>query len=258
MNFNKNTYLLSNLIQLTTQVQRALFCALLSLTSAGVWAETNLSALNEKLIKLYPKTQFKSVAVSAMPGLFEVQMGKNIAYVDASGQYFLFGHLFDMKIQKDLTAQMLEKMNAIDVKSLPTQDAIKTVKGDGARVVYVFADPECGFCKKQEEILQKVENVTVYTFILPILGPNSVSQATAIWCAKDRAKAWENKMVRNLNVPKPAKTCDTPIERNLALAQQLGIQGTPYLIAASGKTASGALSLEKTEEFLDSNAADKE
>jgi thiol:disulfide interchange protein DsbC len=214
---------------------------------------TDLKALNDKLVQLYPQTKFNSVAATPVAGLFEVQMGKNVAYVDATGQYFLFGHLFDMKVQKDLTAGMVEKLNAIDTTKLPLQDAIKVVKGDGSRIMYVFADPECSYCKKQEEVLQKINDSTVYTFLLPVLGATSVSQASAIWCSKNRSIAWENKMLRNQRAAVPTKLCDTPIERNLALAQQLGIQGTPYLIAANGRSVSGALTAEKTEEFLDSN-----
>jgi thiol:disulfide interchange protein DsbC len=216
-------------------------------------AATDLKTLNEKLVQLYPQTKFTSVAATPVPNLFEVQMGKNVAYVDATGQYFVFGHLFDMKVQKDLTAQVVDQLSAIDTRKLPLNDAIKTVKGDGSRVMYVFADPECGFCKKQEEVLQKVSDATIYTFLLPILGATSVSQATGVWCSKNRTAAWENKMLRNQRVPNAPKNCDTPIERNLALAQQLGIQGTPYLIAANGKSVSGALNAEKTEDFLDTN-----
>lgn len=226
-------------------------CGALSVTTFNLaLAQDDLATLTAKLKTKLPQTRITSIAATPVEGIFEVQMEKNIAYVDKSGEYFLFGHLFEISTSKDITAGKLEDLNRFDVGELPTKDAIKFVRGDGSRVLRIFADPECGYCKQLEQTLAKVTDVTVYVYLLPILGQQSTTQANDIWCAKDRNAAWLNKMVRNQRAP-TATACATPIERNLVLSKRLGIQGTPFIIAANGKTVGGALPADKLEDLLD-------
>jgi thiol:disulfide interchange protein DsbC len=82
------------------------------------------------------------------------------------------------------------------------------VRGNGKRKVAVFEDPNCGYCKRFERDLQNVDNVTVYMFLYPILSPDSAEKSRNVWCAKDRAKAWQDWMVRD-QVPANAASCDT-------------------------------------------------
>ncbi len=228
-----------------------LLCGAALVASLSAQAQTDgLAELQNKLKAKLPQTRITSIAPTPVEGIYEVQMEKNIAYVDKSGEYFIFGHLFEISTSKDITATKLEDLNRIDVAHLPTKDALKFVRGDGSRVLRVFADPECGYCKQLEQTLAKVTDITVYVYLLPILGQQSTTQANDIWCAKDRNMAWLNKMIRNQR-PVSAPTCTTPVERNLVLSKQLGIQGTPFLIAANGKTVGGALPADKLEDLLD-------
>lgn len=177
-------------------------------------------------------------------------MGKNAAYTDATGRYFIFGHLYDMKTQRDLTAERLEKQQRIDFAQLPLGDAIKTVRGKGDRVLVVFSDPDCPYCKRLESELEKLDNVTLYTFPYPLEGlhPEATSKAVAAWCAPDRARAWAD-LMKTGKVP-ASKKCDNPIERNVQLAQRLGINGTPTILAADGRMLPGAASSEHIEQWL--------
>ena len=127
-------------------------------------------------------------SVSPAAGLYEVNLGSQIIYSDAAGDYVLLGDLVDTKTHKNLTDARLSEINKIDFASLPFANAIKVVKGNGARKIAVFSDPNCPYCKKLETTLQSVDNVTVYTFLYPVLSPDSTAKSKAIWCATDRAK----------------------------------------------------------------------
>jgi len=191
----------------------------------------------QRLAANYPATKFTSVKESPVAGIFEVVMGKNIAYVESSGKYFLFGHLFDMANSKDLTAERIEEVSKIDVSSLPLADAITVTQGTGAREFIVFADPECSFCSRLEKDLAGLKNIKIHTFVVPMLSNKSKEQAISIWCSKDKSQAWLDKM-RN-GKPVAGATCDNPMERNRALANKLRVNGTPSIIAMDGRMRAG-------------------
>ena len=216
------------------------------------------SAANEigkRLQAQYPSTRFGAVNTTPWPGVFEVVMGANLAYVDLSGQYFLFGHLYDMKSQRDLTAERKDTLARIDFDALPLADAIKEVRGNGSRVLAIFSDPDCPYCQKLETDLRSLTNVTIYTFLMPLvsLHPAAHSKAVSVWCAKDRSAAWHATMWRGEAVPEA--DCPHPVDRNVALGERLGINGTPTLIAADGRMLPGAASKEQIEAWLLRSAA---
>jgi len=197
----------------------------------------------------YPKTQFDKISTTPIQGIYEVQMGKNIAYTDATGRYFVFGNLFDMKTQTDLTDSKRKELNKIEFSKLPLSDAIKTVKGKGERKLAVFADPNCGYCKRLEGEFEKLDNVTIYTFLIPILSPDSAVKARNVWCANDRAGAWKKLMVNGESITSPE--CDTPIERNLAVSRSYGVSGTPTLVAMDGRVLPGYGEAARIEAWLE-------
>jgi thiol:disulfide interchange protein DsbC len=168
----------------------------------------------------------------------------------------LFGHLYDMKEQMDLTAQRLDEINKINVSALPLSDAIKTVKGDGSRTLYVFSDPDCPFCKQLEKELTRLDNVTIYTFLYPLVGlhPDAKRKAETIWCAKDRAKAWDDFMATG-KLPDDVNKCDNPVERNIRLGGSLGLNGTPTIIFGNGMIVPGALPADEIERRLGNSKA---
>ena len=227
---------------------KLLALALLLAATSAIAADHD--ALLEKLKGRYPGTQFTKVADSGLPGLYEVYMGRNIAYTDQAGEFFIFGHIFDMAAQRDLTAERLDAVNKADFASLPLQDAIKTVKGAGRRTVAVFSDPDCPYCRKLEQELAKLDDVTIYTFLMPLeqLHPNAKAKSVATWCSSNRSDTWASLMLQGKNPG--TTTCENPVSRNLALASSLGINGTPTLIAADGSMKSGALPAEMLASWL--------
>lgn len=206
--------------------------------------------VEKRLKEQYPATKITAVRESQVKGVYEVIMGRNVAYTDESGRYMIFGHLYDMKEQKDLTADVLDDLNRVDVSLLPQTDAIKTVRGKGERKLFVFSDPDCPYCKRLEAELAKMDNVTIYTLLYPLEGlhPDARRKAEAIWCAKDRVKAWEEFMA-NGKLP-DASGCETPIDRNLRLGNTLGVNGTPTIIFADGAIAPGMLPAAEIERRL--------
>lgn len=228
--------------------------ALLGLTismAASVFAaDEPAEALAARLKEMYPATHVDRVQRSEIPALFEVVMGKNAAYTDTTGRYFVFGHLFDMKEQRDLTADRVEKAARIAFGELPLADAIKTVRGKGERVLAVFSDPDCPYCRRLETELVKLDNITLYTFPYPLEGLHAEAKdkSIAVWCAANRSQAWAE-LMKSGKAP-ASRICDHPIERNIQLGQRLGIQGTPTLLSADGRTLPGAAPKDRIEQWL--------
>lgn len=224
--------------------------ALALAASLGAYASTPSEDLTATLAQKYPATHVDEIRPSNMEGVFEVVMGKNIAYTDAKADYLLFGHMYDMKTQKDITAERLATLNKVSWNDLPLKNAFKTVHGSGKRELAVFSDPDCPYCKKAEATLAALKDVTIYTFLFPIaqLHPSATSKAVSIWCAKNRAEAWRDAMISDV-APAEA-TCSNPIAENVALAQKLGINGTPTMIAKDGTMKPGAIPLEELNSWL--------
>ncbi len=212
----------------------------------------DVAGLREILVLRYPGTVFGDIKPTPLPGIWQIQLGAQPAYVAADGRHFLFGHLVDMETQTDLsviTAPPRPEGATPDFYSLPLGDAFKTVRGKGTRRVAVFADPECHYCRQLENELDKLDDVTVYTFLLPlaVLHPKAPDIAQSVWCAPDPATAWR-KAVRG--EPLAAATCPTPLQRIAAFAAAHGIEGTPYIVFENGKHAIGALDVAALERHL--------
>ena len=231
-------------------------------TAFAAGGSVDETAMLFKLRQKYPNTAFETVTRSQLPGIYEVVMGRNVAYVEEGGRYFLFGHLFDMQTQTDLTEGKIApggsaaKINKVDFSGLPLVDAVVTVKGSGTRKMAVFSDPDCPYCIQLEQSLATVTDVTIYTFLMPLeqMHPQSKGKSVGVWCAADKAKAWADLMSKSVV---PSGNCENPIERNLALAEKLGINGTPTIILSDGSMLPGAPSAEKLNQMLGTQKATK-
>ena len=184
-----------------------------------------------------------------MPGLFEVRVGNDLFYTDAQANFLIQGALIDTRQRRNLTEERTDKLLAIDFDSLPLANAFTMVRGNGKRRLAVFEDPNCGYCKRFERDLQGIDNVTVYLFLYPILGPDSTEKSRNIWCAKDKAKAWLDWMVRD---QAPAKAnCDAAaLARNTEFGRKHRITGTPTLIFNDGTRVPGAVPAAQVEKQL--------
>lgn len=239
---------------LTAGLKLAGFAGLLVCSLASAFAQE--AAIRKNLAERLPNLpKIEEVNKTPMNGLYEVRVSDNdIFYTDAEGNFLLHGNLLDTKNKRNLTEERTNKLSAIDFAALPLKDAFVQVRGNGKRQLAVFEDPNCGYCKRFERDLQKINDVTIYTFLIPILGPDSVEKSKNIWCSKEKNKAWLDWMVRDQS---PAKaSCDTAaLERNLDFSRKHKITGTPTLFFADGSRVPGAISPAQIEKMLASTNA---
>ena len=228
---------------------RLLFLSLMLSLSLGVLAQE--ATIRKNIAERIPQLQkIDEISKTPMPGLFEVRVnGNEIYYSDSDGNFLIQGNLIDTRQRRNLTEERVDKLTEVSFDSLPLKDALTVVRGNGKRKLAVFEDPNCGYCKRFERDLDKVTNVTIYTFLYPILSPDSTEKSKNIWCAKDKAKVWQDWMLRDQ--PPAAANCDTSaVARNVELGRKHKINGTPTLIFADGSRVPGAIPLAQIEKYL--------
>ena len=217
--------------------------------AAGAQEAAIRQALAQRLPQLKVVDEIKPAGVS---GLYEVRVnGSEIYYTDAKGDFLIDGQIIETKTRRNITEDRIAKLTAIPFDSLPIKDAFTLVRGNGQRKMAVFEDPNCGYCKRFERDLQKVDNVTVYLFLYPVLGPDSVKKSQDIWCAKDRVAAWQDWMLRDQAAGAANAACDTgAIARNVELGRKYKITGTPTLLFVNGARIPGAVDNARVEQAL--------
>ena len=230
---------------------KSLLASTLVIWCCGVQAQE--AAIRKNMTERLPQLKaIDEVSKTPIPGLYELRVnGTDIYYTDAQGNYLIEGNIIDLRAKRNLTEERVTKLTAVKFDDLPFKDAFTIVRGNGKRRLAVFEDPNCGYCKRFERDLQKVDNVTVYLFLLPILGPDSMEKSKAIWCAKDQGKAWQDYMVRDQQVPAIPAGCDTTaVARNVELGRGHKITGTPTLIFIDGSRVPGAVDSKQVEKLL--------
>lgn len=208
-------------------------------TPSGELTAAQLAPLKAKLAQRVPELPpIDAARATPMAGLIELRAGNHLFYTDASGDFLIDGQLIDTKAKRNLTAARMEEINKVDFASFPFKDALVWRKGNGKRKIVVFADPNCGYCKHLEAEFQQMSDVTVYTFMIPILGGDGKTKIDNIWCSKDRTAAWRDWMLSKVQ-PAFGLCAGSPGERNLALAQKLNINGTPAVFFEDGTRSPG-------------------
>jgi len=224
-----------------------------TLITLSTFALADEASLKKAIEAAYPKFKVESITKTPYGGLYEVFMGGQIVYTDEKLTFLIAeGHLVDPKTKKDVTGERLDELTKIDFNSLPLEQAIKVVKGNGSRKIAVFSDVDCPFCKRLEQNeLTNITDVTIYTFLYPIeqLHPDAATKSKLIWCASNRVKAW-NDWILNNQLPKTTGNCEVPLESVGALAKKLGITSTPTLIFSDGKRMLGAQPYKEIEKSM--------
>jgi len=185
------------------------------------------------------RTELQGVARTPIPGLYEVSAAGGIIYTDSSARYIINGAMVDAKTGANITTARISDINRVKWSDLPLENAIKTVKGNGQRRMAVFADPYCPYCKQLEQSLQYIDNVTIYTFLYPVISDDSEAKSRQIWCSADRSKAWQEWMLKR--IPRVSSNCKAPLQENLRLGEKLHISGTPGIIFSDGSRHTGAI-----------------
>ena len=231
-------------------IKRALMGGLAALSVLAAHADSGSTAEVKKAVEaaLGKDAKVESVRDAGFLGLYEVQVGGEILYTDKKASYLVLGDVVDTKSHKNLTEERKNKLAQIKFSDLPLEMAVKQVRGNGKRVFATFEDPHCGYCKKLAKELQGMTDVTIYTFLYPILSPDSSEKSKAIWCAQDKAKAWNDWMI-NGTEPTAGK-CDAPTEKVVALGRKLNIRGTPTIFFTDGSRIPGYMPAAQLEQAL--------
>jgi len=186
-------------------------------------------------------------------GLYEVRFrgpnGMQVVYTDANATHIFLGKIYDTGTDRDVTEERLRKLNAIKFDALPLDQAIKIQRGDGKRVVAMFSDPYCPACRQFEQTLQQLNDVTIYVFMFPVIRPELADHSKAVWCSPDRAKAWIDIALRG-KPPAAKPSCSNPVEKNVELGKNLGVNSTPTLVFANGERVAGGLRIADLTEIL--------
>ena len=224
-----------------------------SLFVLSQWAVADEASLKKLVETAYPKFKVDSVTKTPYAGLYEVFMGGQIIYTDEKLTFLIAeGRLVDPKSKKDVTGERMDELTKIDFNSLPLDQAIKVVKGNGSRKLVVFSDVDCPYCKRLEQNeLVNVTDVTIYTFLYPLaqLHPDSAAKSKSIWCADNRVKAWQDWILKG-QLPTSTGNCEVPLEKVGDLARKVGVNSTPTLFFADGKRMMGAQPYKEIEKSL--------
>jgi thiol:disulfide interchange protein DsbC len=217
--------------------------------SASCFALSEAQIKTELQNKIGKGVSIRGVNASAIPGIFEVQIDNEIVYTDSNAKFLIQGEIIDLVSGANLTAKKQESISRIKWTELPQANAFKIVRGNGSRQIAVFSDPNCGYCKRLEKTLLQLDNVTVYNYLIPILSADSVQKSKQIWCSSDPQKAWIDWMINGLT-PSGKADCANPMDKNLVIAKNLGINGTPTIFFTDGSRYPGAVQLTDIEKKL--------
>lgn len=228
----------------------------LALACAVTAAHANEEAIRKAVVVLLgDEVKVEGVTKTSILGLYEVRLrteeGVRIVYTDEAASYFFIGNIYDNKTQTDVTELRMRKLNAIRFADLPLGQAFKIVRGKGTRQLAYFSDPRCPYCRRLDQELAKLDDVTVYVFMIPIIAPDSAAISKAVWCAPDRSKAWLDLMLNEVAPPAPKANCETPLEKNLAFGKKHRINGTPTLFFADGQRVAGLMPAARLSKMLD-------
>lgn len=230
----------------------ALIAALLALAGAAIADEAAVRRLIES--RLGDEARIEAIARVPASSLYEVAIrgpkGPQLFYVDEKARVIVVGQVLDGRTGLNLTEERLRQLNAIEWASLPFADAVTTKRGNGRRKIAVFSDPNCPFCKRFEKDLARLDDITVHIFLFPVIRPESVPLTKSVWCSRDRARAWNDLMLRDIE-PTAAPDCATPVEKLVALGRSLGASSTPTWFVETGERYTGAIPLEETRRILD-------
>ncbi|MBL8443864.1 MAG: DsbC family protein [Zoogloeaceae bacterium] len=225
--------------------------SLLLALCAGVSAvQADEGAVKQAMEAFVGAPAVETVKKTDFDGVYEVLLKSGeLVYTNENVDYIFDGRIIDTKTRKDITEARLNQLSAIDFSTLALDQAIKQVKGNGTRVIATFEDPNCGYCKRLGKDLAQMDDVTIYTFLLPILSEDSTKKSHNIWCAADQAKAWNDWILDGV-APKAAKCDTTAVDKNVAFAKSHRIQGTPTIFLADGRRLGGYLPLAQLEQAL--------
>jgi thiol:disulfide interchange protein DsbC len=228
--------------------------AALGLMTLACFAQANEQLIRQTVEAKLNGAKIEGIQPAPVPGLFEVRFrspqGMQILYTDARAENIIVGNIYETRTDRNLTEERLSRLSAIKFESLPLDQAVKIVRGNGKRVLAMFSDPYCPACTTFEQTLQQVDDVTIYVFMFPVIRPERIDHSRAVWCSADRPKAWLDLALRK-KVPAVSAACDNPVDKVVDLGQSLGVRATPTVFFQNGERVQGGLKLAALRGKLD-------
>lgn len=238
---------MTKLLSATAAALALVVASLIFTESAQAQTEQQIKTEIQK--KLGSNAKVRSVSPSPVSGVYEVLVGNEILYTDGSAKYLIQGEIVELATGKNITEQRQADINRIKWSDLNQANAFKTVRGNGTRQLAIFSDPNCGYCKRLEKSLQQLDNVTIYTYLIPILSADSLQKSKQIWCSTDPNKTYMDWMINGV-APTGKTDCANPLDKNLTYAKSYGITGTPTIFFTDGSRFPGAVQITDIEKKL--------
>jgi thiol:disulfide interchange protein DsbC len=226
------------------------FAAVIALLGAALPALADEADVKRAFEARHPGVKVEKVTKTPYGGLYEIFVQGDVVYTDEKAEYLFIGRVIDARTRIDLTERRLDELTAVKWSDLPLDQAVKTVRGNGKRIMAVFSDPHCPACRQLDTALQEVTDATIYTFLFPVIHPELRKHSEAIWCSKDPSQAYFDLALRR-KVPEASANCPTPIDKNLALGQKLRVNSTPTLFFKDGRRVRGWRNAEQLSAILD-------
>jgi thiol:disulfide interchange protein DsbC len=226
---------------------KSALCLMLAAFSLNAFA--NPEFIKKEFEKKYTEVKVDRVTKAGYGDLWEIFAGGEIIYTDEKLTFLMLGTLVDTANKSNVTEARLQKLTAIKFADLPFEHSIKLVRGNGSRKMAIFEDPNCGYCKKFEQDVNSLDNITAYIFPYPILSPDSTEKSKSVWCSPDRLKAWQDLMLRE-RLPTAKASCENPIDKIVNVGRNLRITGTPTTFFEEGERIAGILPKDRMEAKL--------
>ena len=196
-----------------------------------------------RVVAKLPGAEASDVAVSPIPGLYEVTMGGLIAYVSSDGKYLLSGNVYDLDTQVNLTASRRNTARAKALAAASESNMIVFGPANAKMTVTVFTDIDCGYCRKFHSQIAEVNKagVRVRYMFFPRTGPatESWTKAEQVWCAADRRDALTR--AKKGDTFKGKSCGDAAVKSQYELGSDLGVEGTPAIFTQNGDYVGGYL-----------------
>ncbi len=224
-------------------------------------SQADEAAIRKALANQLGGVKIEGIQPAPVTGLWEVRLrtseGVQIVYMDGDGKYVVQANIRELRTGRDITAERLRKLNVIKFESLPFDQAVKIQRGNGSRVMAMFSDPYCPACRQFERELAKIDNLTLYVFMFPVIRPANKEHSKAVWCSPDRAKAWmELASAARPKVPDADPGCANPVDKLVEYGKTIGVSATPTLILQNGEKFSGGLAADDLKDLLDQASAE--
>ena len=190
--------------------------------------------------KMAPGAPVQSLEQTPIAGLYQVVVQGQVLYMTGDGRYIIQGDAFDVATHTPLNNVTLNRLRREAIAKLSPDLMIRFAPPHPKYTVTVFTDVDCPYCRAFHANIDKINKLGIAVDYLfwprTGLGTPSARKATDVWCAADRQAA----LTRAFEGDTPRFTeCKSPVAHDFHLGVDLGVDGTPTVIADNGMVLGG-------------------